>query len=229
MVFVCLLVLAGVLAYKFRVYHRAKAFHISRFYNPSCCSNNRNLNSFYASDEGGLKATWNNYGDDVLKYSKDLDVDPRFALALIALECSGRKEFKPRFEQHVCRRLHAVKSGSLDSYENLTGNHLTDASDAAIQNLATSWGPFQVMGYKCTQLGINVKDLRGDSAVYYGLKWMKANYGSLLKKFRYSDAFHVHNTGRVVPKSGNYQTYDPNYIPKGLSYIRYFNAKLNQE
>ena len=40
-----------------------------------------------------------------------------------------------------------------------------DASDDALKNLATSWGPFQLMGYQVIPLDLNIADIRGDEAV----------------------------------------------------------------
>ena len=79
------------------------------------------------------------------------------------------------------------------------------------------------MGYKCLQLGVNVNDIRGDEALDWGAKWIKLEYGHLLKKKRYKDAFHYHNTGSLYPKSGPPKTYHPDYVSNGLKYMNYFD------
>ena len=163
-----------------------------------------------------------NYGKAIDSCAKIFNLNSRYIKSLTCLECSGRTDRPNRFEKHVYKRLKNVRDGKLADYEGVTQKMLHDASDEALKNLATSWGPFQIMGYKCLHLNINVADLRGNDAVYWGVKWINMEYGHLLKKGRYRDAFHYHNTGRVYPANGKPTTYDPNYVSNGLEYMKYF-------
>lgn len=163
-----------------------------------------------------------NYGKAIDSCAKIFNLNSRYIKSLACLECSGRTDRPNRFERHVYKRLKNVRDGKLADYEGVTQKMLHDASDDALKNLATSWGPFQIMGYKCLHLNINVADLRGNDAVYWGVKWINMEYGHLLKKGRYRDAFHYHNTGRVYPSNGKPTTYDKNYVPNGLEYMRHF-------
>lgn len=163
-----------------------------------------------------------NYGREIDSCAKLLGMPPTYLKSLACLECSGRVDVPKRYEKHIYRRLKKVRSGERSAYEGVTTAMIRDASDEALKNLATSWGPFQIMGYKCLHLNINVADLRGKNAVYWGIKWIHDEYGHLLKRGRYRDAFHYHNTGRIFPADGNPTTYDKNYVPNGLEYMRYF-------
>lgn len=163
-----------------------------------------------------------NYGAEIDSCAKLLGMPPQYLKSLVCLECSGRTDLPKRFEKHIYRRLKKVRSGETAEYEGVTTAMIRDASDEALKNLATSWGPFQIMGYKCLHLNINVADLRGNDAVYWGVKWIAEEYGYLLKKGRYRDAFHYHNAGRIFPADGKARTYDKNYVPNGLDYMRYF-------
>lgn len=163
-----------------------------------------------------------NYGKAIDSCAKIFNLNSRYIKSLTCLECSGRTDRPNRFEKHVYKRLKKVREGKLADYEGVTTQMLADASDDALKNLATSWGPFQIMGYKCLHLNINVADLRGNDAVYWGVKWINMEYGHLLKKGRYRDAFHYHNTGRVYPADGKPTTYDPNYVSNGLEYMKHF-------
>ena len=163
-----------------------------------------------------------NYGKAIDSCAKIFNLNSRYIKSLACLECSGRTDRPNRFERHVYKRLKNVRDGKSVDYEGVTQKMLHDASDEALKNLATSWGPFQIMGYKCLHLNINVADLRGNDAVYWGVKWINMEYGHLLKKGRYRDAFHYHNTGRVYPADGKPTTYDKNYVPNGLEYMRHF-------
>ena len=169
-----------------------------------------------------VKRTNANYGKEVERYAVEFGISDKYLKSLIVLESSGKKNVPPRFEKHVYRRLKKLKAGQVKQFENLRPSHLKNASDAALRNLARSWGPFQVMGYKCILLGINIKDLRGEKAVYWGVKWINMTYGNFLKKGGYKDAFHLHNTGKPYPKVGPPKTHNPNYVKNGLTYMLYF-------
>lgn len=163
-----------------------------------------------------------NYFDEVKRAAEAYDLPYEYLMALTVLECSGRKPAGSRFEKAVYKRLNQVKSGDRKKYENVRKHHLEDAEDGAVRNLSTSWGPFQLMGYKCIGMEVNVRDIRGEDAVIQGARWIKEEYGHLLKKKKYKDAFHYHNTGRKYPKFGPPRTHDPKYVEKGLKYIEYF-------
>lgn len=169
-----------------------------------------------------LQKVDNNYGDAIDSAAVEFDISSSYLKALAMLECSGRVDLPSRYEPHIYSRLRNVKSGKRPKYETLTHSMVKSVNEEALKNLATSWGPFQIMGYKCVQLGIFVHHLRGNDAVYWGAKWIDLEYGSLLRAGRYKDAFHFHNTGKYFPKSGVSTTYDPDYVNKGLHYMKYF-------
>jgi hypothetical protein len=166
--------------------------------------------------------TQKNYGAEIDKLAAQFNLSPEFLKALIILECSGLKNIKPRFERHIYHRLVNVKSGKLDRLENIRQADLKDASDESLKNMAKSWGPFQLMGYKCIWLDIPLNELRGDKALYWAVKWIDMTYGDYIRNGQYKDAFHMHNTGRPYPESGPPKTYDPKYVPNGLMYMKYF-------
>lgn len=175
-----------------------------------------------------LERTWVNYEEKVKEVAEEYDLPANYLLALIVLETGGHHPAGKRYEPGVFRRLKNVQSGKRLRYESVRRKHLKDASDEAVRNLATSWGPFQLMGYKCIAMDITVNDLRSDDAVEYGAEWISEEYGHLLRKGRYKDAFHYHNTGRVYPKVGAPRTHDPKYVSKGLGYMDYFKKKLGE-
>ena len=115
-----------------------------------------------------------------------------------------------------------VRNGKTESYGTVSQMDIHDASDDALINLSSYWGPFQLMGYKCIQLGINIIEMRGENAVYWGIKWIDMTYGDYLRNNEYENAFHIHNTGREYPVDGNVTTSNPDYVKKGLQYMKYF-------
>ena len=168
--------------------------------------------------------TEKNYGHEIEKLATDFKLDPAFLKSLIVLECSGRKEIKPRLEKHVYQKLKQVQSGKLDKYEAVTQELIHDANDEALKNLASSWGPFQLMGHKCLVLDIQIKDLRGPDALFWGVKWIDITYGDKIRNQHFQDSFHLHNTGKLFPKDGISQTHDPDYVRKGMSYMKKFKV-----
>ncbi|HIA05744.1 MAG TPA: hypothetical protein EYN71_03375 [Flavobacteriales bacterium] len=170
-----------------------------------------------------FKLTESNYGSGVEKAAEKYGLPASYLKALIVLECSGKKPVQPRYERHVFKKLKKVRDQKGRTFEMITHEMIADAPDDALKNLAKSWGPFQLMGYKCLHLEVKVKDLRGDDALDWGAKWIKLEYGHLLRKKRYKDAFHYHNTGNTYPKNGIPTTHDPKYVDNGLKYMAYFD------
>ena len=170
-----------------------------------------------------LRRTQKNYAETVEDLALEFDLPAPYLNALIALECSGRIDFEPRFESHVFQALQDVRDGKIRRYGSITKKHIGDASDDALRNLATSWGPFQLMGYQCIPLDIKVQDIRGENNIYWGIFWINKSYGRLLKKGEFSDCFHIHNTGKRIPEDGKHLTHNKTYVERGLDYMQYFN------
>lgn len=163
-----------------------------------------------------------NYGELIEKHASRLNLPVEYFKALALLESSGNNNTPHRFEPKVYKKLKRVQKGEQAHYENITRDMIDGASDKAIRDLATSWGPFQLMGYKCIQLGVYVHDLRGKDAVYWGIRWINHDYGKFLRSHKFQDSFHYHNTGRTFPQDGNAFTFDPNYVNNGIKYMQHF-------
>lgn len=158
-----------------------------------------------------------NYGREVDRLAKEFDLPAPYLKALIILESSGREIVPPRFEQGVYNDLVALKAGKEHKLETFRSADVQDASDAALRNLASSWGPFQLMGYKCKELGVEVRDIRGENTLYWSIYWINKNYGNYLREKKYEAAFRIHNTGSPTGR-----THDPNYVKNGLLHMQYF-------
>ena len=176
----------------------------------------------------GKRATLKNYGNDVKQWANEFNLPAEYLLALIQLESGGRKPAGKRFEAHVYERLKSVRDGKRTRYENIRRSDLEGASDEALRNLATSWGPFQLMGYKCILLDLQLRDIRGKDAVQAGVTWIDQTYGDALRKGRYEDAFHLHNTGKPYPTSGPPTTFHPDYVVRGKRYMLNFAGDASE-
>jgi len=181
-----------------------------------------NKESSIDEEKAGIEAAIVNYKTEVDKYAAEFNLPAPYLMAVIMLECSGRKNIKPRFEKEVYKKLKLLKKKEILKFENLTPKTVETATNEALQNMATSWGPFQLMGYKCTFLNIKLRELRGEDAIYWGVKWIDITYGKYLREGKFTDAFHIHNTGHEFPENGKPFTYDTNYVDKGLHYMKYF-------
>jgi hypothetical protein len=175
-----------------------------------------------------LEWTEKNYKKEMLLLSKKYDVPYAYLMALTVLECGGEKPAGHRYEPGILKKLEKVKGGRVDRLENIYAKHLSNCNDGCMENLATSWGPFQLMGYKAIPLGVLVDQLRHeDDAADIGVKWIAREYGHFLKKKKFKDAFHYHNTGQRFPLSGKPLTHSPYYVSDGLKYMRYFESRQN--
>jgi len=175
-----------------------------------------------ACNQDDYAKTEANYGEDIVKYAKEYNLSPSFLKALVVLECSGNKPAGERFEPSVYQKLKEVQIGTRSRFELVRRRHIKDCSDAALRNLATSWGPFQIMGYKCIHLGIVINDLRGEESIKWGIQWINNEYGKLIRNKEFEQAFRMHNTGSMY---GN--TYDPEYVSNGLQHITHFESGNN--
>lgn len=166
-----------------------------------------------------------NYASEVDNICEELNLPSAYFKALIVLECSGRKPPESRYEPAVYRKLQQVQQGNREKYSGLKQKDLLRFSDAELKDLATSWGALQIMGYHSIKMNISLSKLKRGEGLREAILWCKNNYGQYLNRRSYKDAFHIHNTGRPYPKHGSPKTYDPDYIPKGMGYLRVFEKK----
>ena len=165
-----------------------------------------------------------NYTQSFQNYADWFALPVYYLQALAAVEVSGRKEIPQRFEPHVYEKLLRVKKGQSDRFENILPDDLKEVPDSSLQAMAKSWGPFQLMGYKCFFLHITVEELI-DSSAFYGAQWIDLSYGDLLRQGDFVDAFHIHNTGKHLPEDSIPLTHDSLYIEKGMKYLQLFRQK----
>ncbi len=178
------------------------------------------------SDNRPFEIAINNYGSQIRDLAIKFNLNENYLMALIMLECSGKADVPSRFEKKIYQKLKEIKNGNRESLENITIKDLEFANDAALKNLASSWGPFQLMGYKCIHLDIQLKELRGENALFWGVHWINETYGDYIRKGKYEDAFHIHNTGSPAPKNKKYFTHNKDYVPNGLMYMQKFNELM---
>ena len=167
-----------------------------------------------------------NYGEQMQEIATEMDLPYPYLMSLAVLECSGEKPAGQRFERHVFNELMKVKAGKRKKYEMATPEKLASLDEEEIRALATSWGPFQLMGYKVFELDLSIEVLSNDDdACYHGARWIKKQYGRYLQKNKWKDAFHIHNTGKRFPLSGHPKTHDPYYVSDGIRYMKFFSSR----
>ena len=176
-----------------------------------------------------VERTFSNYHDRLQPLAAQYNIPESYLLALAALECSGRKIVPHRFEPHVYGKLLKVQKGELDHLEMATNTRLKDIEKDELRALASSWGPFQLMGYKCYELEVSIAVLKGPQNTELAVRWISENYGQFLERKRFKDAFHYHNTGRKYPLWGPPRTYHTTYVPQGLKYMIEFRRLLAEK
>jgi len=165
-----------------------------------------------------------NYEEEFQIVANEEGVSLPYLLALAVLECGGERPAGSRFEPHIYKKLIRVKEGKREDFEGIKSVDLENFNDDELRQLATSWGPFQLMGYQCIKLDVDLTDIiDGTEAYRIACKWMKKNYGTYLESNRFRDAFHMHNAGSPFPESGVAQTHSRDYVPRGLRYMKYFS------
>ncbi len=179
--------------------------------------------------QGGPEMVLKNYGKVINMLSGRFNLPKDYLFALIMLESSGKKVIPVRFEKNIYRKLVLIQNGKIDGFEQIDKYTLKNISKKHLKKLACSYGPFQLMGYKIFELNTSLKQLQGKNNVFWALKWIDKNYGNFLRAGDYKNAFHIHNTGKKYPKSGKPETFDPDYVQKGLYYVKYYRKKLSND
>ncbi len=167
-----------------------------------------------------------NYAAQIEEVCQTYQLPAEYFKALVILESSAKLPAPTRFEPHVFERLKTVQSGESERYGSFTTAQMKLYDEATLKKLATSWGPLQIMGYHCIPLGIDFEQLQGTQAVKYAIEWADKSYGKYLREGDFTNAFHIHNTGRPVPASGITKTHDPDYVRKGMALIKKFRQTL---
>jgi hypothetical protein len=180
---------------------------------------------FTNSDQLKIGNLKKNYGAEIDVVCGEMQLSSSYFKALAILECSGERPSKTRFEPHIYQKLKDVQIGKSERYGKFTTKQLEVVSNSTLEKLATSWGPFQIMGYHCIPMGVEFEQLQGEEAIFYGVQWVEKTYGKYLRAGDYRNAFHIHNTGQPLPESGIPKTHNPQYIDKGLEYMKVFEEE----
>jgi hypothetical protein len=166
----------------------------------------------------GIKSAW---GDAIAEACKTSNVPPSFLAALIAGESGGHNDAK-RFEKNVLLNLWEVVLGRKAAFGSLGRSDLLNFIDDDLINtlekldeLATSWGLTQIMGYHVLGTSLSLGDLRvPEKHLGFALRMLAgfAHQFQLDVTQEFDDLFRCWNTGR--PDGA---TFDPLYVSNGLA------------
>ena len=174
--------------------------------------------------QGGFQQAIGNYKRTVGVLAKKFKLPPSYLMAVIMLESSGKRKVPIRYEKKVYKQLLSLKKGKISKFENLGTVDVKHLSKQQLKAMASSYGPFQIMGYKSFILEIPLDSLYGRKHMYYAVKWIDSTYGDVVRSGNYKDAFHIHNAGKKFPEDGVSKTHDPDYVKNGLLYEKYFKS-----
>jgi hypothetical protein len=167
-----------------------------------------------------IRAKW---GAAITAACASSSVKPEFLAALIANESGGNPDAK-RFEKNVLAQLWEVLQGRQAAFGSIGRNDLILHCSAVtlnaltqIDQLATSWGLTQIMGYETIALGVPISTLQSAAP---SLPQACRMLGEFAERYQFdvasdfTDLFNCWNTGR--PKNMAATT-DARYIPNGLA------------
>jgi hypothetical protein len=167
-------------------------------------------------------------------------IQPEFMAALIANESNGDPT-KKRFEKNVLLQLWEVVQGRTGAFGSIRRTDVLQAiTDKPLQmntglgtaadqimramreldNLATSWGLTQIMGYESIALGFPVADLQIPGDSLHQTQRMLSNFAAEFKlnpQADFAQLFDCWNTGR--PHAA---TADPQYIVNATSRMQIY-------
>ncbi len=152
-------------------------------------------------------------------------VPPMFIAALIANESGGNDLCKPRFEPNVYRRFQEVLAGKRVKYNGLGLARLKELWPKQINDISTSWGLTQIMGYHALKDGEQPEKLKDpEYALHLTLKLLSQFAESFGLDLRndFAELFTCWNTGK---KNGT--THDPKYVSNGILRMRIYET-INQ-
>lgn len=169
-----------------------------------------------------IKTKWGALLDNACKTSS---VQPAFLAALVANESGGNPDAK-RFEPGVLAQLFAVLLNRKAFYGSISRDNIVVFAQTvpvdlkmqyivALDQLSTSWGLVQIMGYEAISYHTNgVGALQQPDSEMVVATRMLADFGArngLDPTKDFSQLFDCWNTGRP-----HAPTADPQYIPNGL-------------
>lgn len=112
------------------------------------------------------------------------------------------------------------------NYSGVTQKQLEGLSDAALANLATSWGMSQIMGWHClNNLNCSIEDLRDpEKHLFYTIRLLKlGESGKYLSRGDLASVLRIWNTG-----SANGKTYHASYVPNALLVRKHYAQILKE-
>ena len=176
-----------------------------------------------------IKVKW---GATIDIAAQNSTVPAEFFSALTANE-SGGDPNAHRVEKNVLASLWQVLMGRAPAYGTIAGKdlvaHVTGFSGVPatvpralpadafnrLDDLATSWGLVQIMGYHALEQGITIEELKSPQGNLDASLFLLADFSrrfDLVVTRDFEQLFRCWNTGRP-----DGQTFDPQYVPNGLA------------
>lgn len=164
-----------------------------------------------------------NVGPKITDACEDTRVPTAFLAGLISVENAPLNANASRFESHIFKKLKRVRDGQLSQFNRIKRSDLSGATDAALKNLATSFGLTQIMGFHVIATfknEITLNDLRDpEKHLNFGVQFIENEAGPHLGTGAFEKVLRIHNTGRP-----NGTTHDPNYVANALGVMRAYET-----
>jgi hypothetical protein len=150
-------------------------------------------------------------------------VPTAYLAGLISVEDASLDESATRFEPRVFIDLQNIRDGQPSKRKWVKQSDILDASDSALENLATSFGLTQIMGFhviKTFNKTITIDDLRDPKQhLKLAIHLIKKEAGKELKMGAFEKALRIHNTGNP-----DGETHDDNYVDNALGVMQEYEG-----
>lgn len=154
---------------------------------------------------------------------------PGFLAGLIGVENSFLNPAARRYESHVFDALKNIrdegKDKGRDNYNGIVQSRIADCTDAALRNLATSWGYTQIMGWWAIRMNWTVARLKDkNSHLSLAVQLIEKVAPKQVEKGDWQAALRIWNTGSAAGKA-----HDLDYVYNALVVMVGYNHILLNE
>lgn len=160
---------------------------------------------------------YHHYHQKIEFATKGTEIPPEYMGALISLESHPPGNWdSQRFEPKIYERLLRLKYNN-EPFSYIPKEKVASLTEEELRQLATSYGPTQIMGYHCLELGCSIDDLKGENHLLWSIAFIRKHYLKCIVQKKWDVCFRIHNTGKP---DGN--PHNKDYVEKGLKRMAYY-------
>lgn len=165
---------------------------------------------------------YQNYNEQIEFATKGTEIPPEYLGALISLESHPPGNWNSiRFEPKIYEKLLRLKNNN-EPFANIPRHKVLSLNDEELKALSTSYGPTQIMGYHCLDLGCSIEDLKGPDHLLWSIAFIRKHYLRCIVQQNWEACFRIHNTGKP-----DGITHNKSYAEKGIKRMQYYRKWMH--